>query len=309
MVPYSDYLPAKDSDHQLYFTLFHPEAQQAKATLLVLHGMQEHSGRYTDFANFLAEQGFAVLLYDHLGHGKTAKNEAELGFFHHKTPDRQVIQDALTMASHLEKQYPAVPHFLMGHSMGSFIARRVLQQAADRFHGAIIMGTGTRNLEAQLAGVYLFLLNKIKPAHRSSFVNNLFSKMNNKAFQQEPAHSGTNWLSVDENNRENFLQDKLCGVPFTNNGFHTLLSLNVEATRKGWANNIPKEFPLLFISGANDPIGNFGKGVESIVKELRTEGFKAISIRLYPGMRHEILNEGIKQQVYHDLQTWLQEYL
>lgn len=309
MVLFSDYLQTNGSGHQLYFTLFHPETQQVKATLLVLHGMQEHSGRYTGFARFLAAQGFAVLLYDHLGHGKTARNAADLGFFHHKTPDQQVIKDALIMTGHLEKLYPAVPHFLMGHSMGSFIARRVLQQASNRFQGAIIMGTGTRKLEAQLARIYLALLNKIKPTHRSSFVNNLFTKMNNKAFQQEPGDSGTNWLSADKANRKNFLQDKLCGIPFTNNGFYTLLSLNVRATRKGWASKIPKEFPLLFISGADDPIGDFGKGVENVAEELRTEGFTDISIRLYPGMRHEILNESIRQNVYHDLENWLKAHL
>lgn len=125
-----------------FHTFYIPENQNIKATILVLHGMQEHSGRYDEFAKFLSNSGYAVLTYDHLGHGKTAKNKESLGYFQKENPKQKVIDDAENMAKLLESRFPNIPHFVLGHSMGSFITRCLLQQAGEKFSGAIIVGTG-----------------------------------------------------------------------------------------------------------------------------------------------------------------------
>lgn len=273
--------------------------------MLILHGMMEHSGRYAEFARYLSRQGFAVITYDHLGHGQTAKQAGDLGFFQLKDPAQQLISDAGQMAEHLEKLYPHVPHFILGHSMGSFVARCLLQQAGSRFNGAVIVGTGGETGGAKLGRALLGMLNQIAPKYRSSLINGCFSWMNNRRFKREEPDDGTNWLSVDKENRSGFLQDPLCGTAFTNNGFYTLLSLVVQATGKQWAKHIPKDLPMFFVSGQDDPIGDFGKGVSKTVRNLQQEGFENITMQLYPGMRHEILNEGIKQQVYQDIAKWL----
>lgn len=309
----SDYLQhngiVKGKLTKSYYTLFRPENGNIKATLLILHGMQEHSGRYTEFAQYLAEQGLAVITYDHLGHGRTAKNTEELGFFQISNPAQQVVNDAENIADYLEKRYPNVPHFLLGHSMGSFIARCLLQQAGSRFNGAIIVGTGGKVPGAKLGKAVSALLNKIAPRHRSRFINTFFNKQNNLRFKNEPNESGTNWLSVDENNRQAFLQDELCGFLFSINGFYTLLSVNVKATDRRWAKTLPQAFPMLFISGSDDPIGNFGKGIQQTVSDLEQDGFKDITMKLYTGMRHEILNETDKHSVYHDIINWIEKHL
>ncbi|WP_407483911.1 alpha/beta fold hydrolase [Elizabethkingia meningoseptica] len=304
----SDYIQHNNST-RLYYTLFRPETGNVKASLLILHGMQEHSGRYTAFARYMAGQGIAVITYDHLGHGKTAKNRNDLGFFQITAPAQQVIDDAENIADYLESLFPDVPHFILGHSMGSFIARCLLQQAGKRFKGAIIVGTGGKVTGAKAGKTLTALLNKIKPRYRSPFINKFFNKENNKRFRNEPDEQGTNWLSTDTNNRQAFLQDNLCGVNFSINGFYTLLCLNVQATKRHWAKSLPEDFPLLFISGTDDPIGNFGKGIIQTVTDLERDGFKDITMKLYTGMRHEILNETGKQQVYEDICNWIRNYI
>ncbi len=253
---------ANSGTHNLFYELFEPINEPPKATVLILHGMQEHSGRYKDFAEYLANNGFAVLLYDHLGHGKTAENREELGYFQKENPKQQLIDDAATMAAFLENNYPNISHFLLGHSMGSFIARCLLQNQQADFKGAVIVGTGGKIKGIGLAKFFLSINNIIAPKHRSKFINQTFSKINNQHFKGEKDGDLTSWLSLSKSNRESFCRDSLCGVPFTNNGFYALVSLNQQATERKWAERIPKEFPFLFVSGADDPIGDFGKSVE-----------------------------------------------
>ncbi len=305
---YKQQFTNNECSQKLFYNLYHSDSQKIKATVVILHGMQEHSGRYHDFAGHLADAGFAVLTYDHLGHGKTARDKNDLGFFQSQNPDKQVVDDAESMAELMETLYPEVPHFLIGHSMGSFIARCLLQQASHLFAGAVIIGTGGKTNGAKLLKSYFAWMNKIKPRHHTGF-NKVFSYVNNRHFRNEKNTNGLNWLSLNQANRTAYLRDELCGLPFSNNGFYTLLSLNVRATRRNWANLVSGKLPFLFVSGANDPIGNFGKGVNKTVKDMKKDGFEDVAVRLYPDMRHEILNEDIRLQVYNDIEEWMVAHL
>lgn len=307
----TDYRPQKVDKglaQQLFYTLYSPEPENIRATILVIHGMQEHSGRYNELAHYLVKQGFVVLTYDHIGHGKTAATENDLGFFQLHQPDRQLVNDAENMADYVEKLYPTVPHFVLGHSMGSFVARCLLQQAGARFHGAVLVGTGGKTKVAPLARFIFTVLNTICPRRRT-FFNTVFIQMNNKRFRKEPNCDGTNWLSLNKANRVAFQQDSLCGVPFTINGFYTLLSLNVKATQRDWAKRISKDLPFLFLSGAEDPIGDFGEGVWQTEEQLEADGFKDVSSQVYFVMRHEILQEEIKLKVFQYIEEWISEHL
>src|SRR5690606_9617089 len=115
--------------------------------------------------------------------------------------------------------------------------------------------------------------------------------INNQKFKHEQPNDGTNWLSVTQTNRQAFRADELCGVNFSNNAFYGLICLNVAATRSDWSGALPRRMPLFFISGTDDPIGDFGKGVEKTVQQLRDRRFGRVEMKLYPGMRHEVLNE------------------
>jgi len=289
----------------LYHTLFEPDHQPAIATVLLLHGMAEHHKRYAAFAHYLTERGFAVLAYDQLGHGRTARNEADLGFFQLAAPAERVVRDAAHMAAHLASLFPGVPHMVLGHSMGSLVARCLLQQAGGQFVGTVLVGTTANTPGASLERALMKGLNKLAPRQRTSVLNSFFGWLNNRHFKEPAPNDSTKWLSVDEPNQLAYLRDPLCGMPFTNNGFYTLLSLLVQATEGPWTRGIPQALPILLVSGADDPVGQFGKGVRRVAQQLQQAGFGHVATRLYPGMRHEILNEVIKEQVYADVAAWL----
>lgn len=301
--PKSAYLPSNlNKASQLFHTLFSP--QTAKATLLIVHGMQEHSGRYAEIAEYFANHGIAVLTYDHLGHGKSVKDKSEIGFFQLEKPDERLIADAEMMADYLAEQYPDVPHFILGHSMGSFITRCLLQKASKKFTGAIITGTGGPLPGIDILRSYLSLANMIAPRHRT-FLNSVFTKVNNKHFKKDKDFGDTSWLSINPKNRTAFEHDELCGIPFTHNAFYTLFTVYKRATSRNWATSISPTFPFLFVSGQNDPIGDFGKGVTLTINHLKSDGFQDVDAKIYPEMRHEILNEEIREQVLSDIHDWM----
>ncbi len=293
-------------NYSLFYNIYTPKDGDLKGTVLILHGMKEHSGRYEEIAGFLAKNHFAVLTYDHIAHGKSVAEDEKHGHFYVKKATGQLVKNADTMADFLHQQYSDVPHFILGHSMGSFITRLILQQFHHKFKGAVIVGTGGKNTAAQISRPIFYLLSKFASKTNSSFINNTFDKMNNVAFKDEPEATSTSWLSVSKDNRKDFENDQLCGLPFSNYAFYTLISLNTKATSRNWAQNISAEFPMLFVSGAQDPIGNFGKGVVQTVSNLKKDGFKNIEMHLYPNMRHEILNEEIKEVVFQDILRWLE---
>ena len=289
----------------LCYTLFAPDNCPPKASVLLLHGMAEHHKRYADFAQYLTQHGFAVLAYDQLGHGCTARTPEELGFFQLTAPAERLVQDAQRMAEQVARWYPGVPHFVLGHSMGSFVARCLLQQAGDQFQGAVLVGTAAARRGADFARALLGVFNRVAPRHRPTLLTALFGWINNRSFAGPGPADATRWLSVDRANRVAFLQDPLCGIPFTNNGFYALLSLMVRATRAQWAARIARKLPVLLASGEDDPVGEFGHGVRRVAQQLRQAGFRAVDVVLYPGMRHEILQEVVKRRVYHDIASWL----
>ncbi|MDR6546358.1 alpha-beta hydrolase superfamily lysophospholipase [Chryseobacterium rhizosphaerae] len=294
-----------DTESKLFSTLFSPET--TKATLLIVHGMQEHSGRYAEIAEYFAAHGIAVLTYDHLGHGKSVKEKKDIGFFQLEKPDERLVADAEMMADYLVEQYPDVPHFILGHSMGSFITRCLLQKASSKFSGAIITGTGGPLPGIDLLRAYLSLANTIAPHHRT-FLNSVFTSVNNKYFKKDKDFSDTSWLSVNSKNRKAFEQDELCGIPFTNNAFYTLFSVYKKATARNWADSISRSFPFLFVSGQDDPIGDFSKGVRYTVDHLKSDGFQDVSQEIYSGMRHEILNEEIREEVLNTVCDWISKH-
>ncbi|OCA76637.1 alpha/beta hydrolase [Chryseobacterium contaminans] len=300
------YISSKfNNNSKLFYTLFAP--QTAKATLLIVHGMQEHSGRYAEIAEYFANHGIAVITYDHLGHGKSVKNKNDIGFFQLDKPDERLIADAEMMADHLAAQYPDVPHFILGHSMGSFITRCLLQKASKKFAGAIITGTGGPLPGIDVLRGYLSLANMIAPHHRT-FLNSVFTKVNNKKFKKDKDFGDTSWLSVNPKNRRAFEQDELCGIPFTHNAFYTLFTVYKRATSRNWAVSIPPTFPFLFVNGQNDPIGDFSKGVTLTINNLKSDGFQNVDAKIYPEMRHEILNEEIRGQVLSEIYDWMLKY-
>lgn len=298
-----------ENKYKISYNFYEPTDHPVLATILIIHGMQEHSGRYQELASYLTAQQFAVLTYDQLGHGLTASQPDLLGYFQKEKAKEQLVDDAIAMSSFLRVVYPETPQFILGHSMGSFVTRCVLQKIGAQFNGAIIVGTGQRQKGFTAFRLLLTLLNSIAPTRRSKLINRIFDRRNNARFKNEPNQNNSNWLSVSKTNRNSFLEDPLCGALFTNNGFHTVLELLLQATDTQAIKNIPKNLPIVFISGQDDPIGDFGAGVEKSAEQLRNQRQDDITIKLYPGLRHEILNEDCKMEVFQFISSWLHRHL
>lgn len=299
-------ITSSDNTHYLHHTFFTPNHDvEIKATLLIVHGMAEHSGRYTDFAQFLADEGIAVATYDQLGHGKTVKSPDDLGFFTHEHPVQSLLKDVIIMADILKERYPEVPHFIMGHSMGSFIVRTVLKHHAQDFAGAIIMGTSDANLLVKMLLPLNKILAKAAPKKQNPIFASLMNKILNHKLSPRLSSSKFAWLSENPAAIKAYESDPLTGFDFTNNGFLTLFVLMQSGLHKGWATTISKDFPMLFVSGENDPIGDMGRGVRAVTRKLQKQKFSQIDTRLYPNMRHEPLHEQNHTVVYHDILQWL----
>lgn len=288
------------TNYTYYQTPFAP-----KAALLIVHGMAEHQGRYAKFAAFLAEQGIAVMTFDHLGHGKPAQARQSLGFMGNPKPADRMIAHVMAHVDRLAAASPDVPLFILGHSMGSFLTRCLLGRYGQRFAGAILVGTSSAN---PLAGKFLpiaQLANRLRPRATNVAFEKILNLVNNLPFRHEPDLQGVNWLNSDAASVRQYLADPLCGFAFTNNGYYALLQLMHEGTSPNWSMQVPKTLPMLFVSGQDDPIGQMGKGLPKITKALNAHGFHHVTAQQYPGMRHEILLEPNHQVVYDAILAWL----
>ena len=303
----TEQITSSDNTHYLHHTFFEPSNSDTaiNATLLIVHGMAEHSGRYAEFAQFLADHGVAVATYDQLGHGKTVKSAKDLGFFGHEHPVQSLLKDVIVMADSLKARHPTVPHFVMGHSMGSFIVRNVLKHHARNFSGAILMSTADTNPLTKILLPINKLLTKVAPKKPNTLIANTMNKVLNSKLNNRTSSSEFAWLSEDAAAVEAYEADPLTGFEFTNNGFMTLFTLMEAGLNKNWATTITKNFPMLLVSGENDPIGDMGRGIRKIATRLDKQHFDHISVQLYPHMRHEPLHEQNKEQVYQDILDWI----
>ena len=303
----NDHILSSDNTHYLHHEFFEPSDADVdiSATLLIVHGMAEHSGRYSDFAQFLADNGIAVATYDHLGHGQTVKTVDDLGFFGDEHPVQSLLKDVIVMADSLKSRHPNVPHFVMGHSMGSFIVRNVLKHHARNFSGAILMGTADANPLTKVLLPINKLLAKVAPRQPNTIFANVMNKVLNSQLSDRDSSSQFAWLSENTANIAAYEADPKTGFDFTNNGFMTLFTLMNTGLNKGWATTIAKDFPMLFVSGEDDPIGEMGKGIRKIVSRLNKQTFSRVDIQLYPHMRHEVLHETDHKMVYQDLLAWI----
>ena len=297
--------PSADKKTKIHAVMWKPESE-IRAVLQICHGMVEYIDRYDRFASFLAEQGFLVVGNDHLGHGASVTSDEEHGYFGHPDGNRYVIADIHHLRTAAQKKYPDVPYFMLGHSMGSFLLRQYLTLHGEGLTAAIIMGTGSQPRLILTAGKLICrAIALFRGWHfRSDLVDGMAFGGYNKKF--EPARTDNDWLTKDSAIVDAYCADPWCTFQFTVNGYYQMFT-GIEAAQKN-VGSIPKDLPLLIVSGAEDPVGNFGKGVKEVYENCREAGIKDVSIKLYPDDRHEILNETDYRTVYADLLKWMEKY-
>ncbi len=277
--------------------------KRPKASILILHGMAEHQKRYYLFAQYLVEQGFDVYLYDHRGHG-TDKKLNELGFFAPSKGYQLVISDAIHISEYIEQNNRCNKFFLLGHSMGSFVARNVIQ-TYDTYNGVILMGTAHTSKLMNRGGLMLSsLVKKLKgPKHVSPYLNNLL--FGSKRFTKLSDRTAYDWLSRSHPVIGAYIHDPYCGFTCTASFYHDLLKLISGSTKKSLIRQTKKELPIFVISGEKDPVGGYGKEIKKLLSIYKKSGFTNVSSKLYPDCRHELLNELNYDEVYSDIIQWI----
>lgn len=285
-----------------------PEHQKVRAVVQICHGMAEYIERYEEFAVWLSEQGYYVTGHDHLGHGKSVLSEKEYGHFPMKNGNECVIGDIRKLFQATRKHYPDCPYFMLGHSMGSFLLRQYIQEYGKEIDGAMIMGTGYKPYFMLMAGEILCkVIAAVRGSYyRSGFVDRLAFGGFNKSF--EPGETGKEWLSSNIENVVQYTKDPLCGFVFTVSAYRQMFRGMRTLTEKG-IRRIPKLLPILFVSGSEDPVGDFGVGVWKVYEQFLKEEFYDVSVKLYPGYRHEVLHENNQVQIFQDIAKWMEKRL
>lgn len=291
--------------HKLAGVVFVPTTRKPIGFFQVVHGMTEYIGRYERFMTEMAEQGWICFGHDHLGHGHTVNDASELGFIASEGGADLLQRDVKKVADAVIKHYtPAgtkMPYVLMGHSMGSFIVRLATEKkyvAPDRL---IVMGTGGPN---PVAGMGLVLIKIIKRLRGERHISKLLEKMAfgnyNDAWGGGTDTDTDPWLTSIESVRMRYYGDPLCTFKFTVSAMGDLITLTKDANRKEWFTNMPKNVPVLLVSGEADPVGDFSEGVEKVHNGLIRAGVRS-EMKIYENARHEILNDISYQEVVKDI--------
>ncbi|MBR4744269.1 MAG: lysophospholipase [Oscillospiraceae bacterium] len=302
------FFPSKDDRTRIHAVEWIPEGS-VRGVLQIAHGMVEFIERYDRFASFMASQGFYVVGNDHLGHGLSVTDENQYGYFAERDGNLCVIGDMHQLREDTAGKYPDVPYFLLGHSMGSFLVRQYIEDHGEGLAGAIVMGTGYQQAAALNAAIGLSaFLQKTRGGHyRSRMINNLALGSCNSSF--EPARTKNDWLTKDEAIVDAYEANPLNQFMFTVNGYCNMFRGMRYAEDQKNLDRIPKGLPILVVSGENDPVGDFGKGPALVAESFRSTGIRDVTLKLYPGDRHEILNELDRETVDRDLLQWIESRL
>ena len=298
--------PSSDKIHTVHAREWVPEGRP-RGVVQIVHGVAEHIGRYDSVARFLASRGYVVCGEDHLGHGLTAGGK--FGYFGPKNGWDLVARDVRRLRQLEGEKLPNLPYVILGHSMGSFLTRTYLIRWPGTVDAAVLSGPGQEPAAAVASGKALSgSLCRLKgPDHVSRLVNELSLGSYNKAFK--PNRTSSDWLSRDEAAVDAYLADPLCTFIPTVSMFRDMMGgLQFIASRANLA-KMNKSTPIYLLSGDRDPVGSMGAGVRKVEGMLRSAGCQDVTVKLYPGGRHEMFNEINRQEVFNDLIAWIESKL
>lgn len=291
----------------LHTNIWTPDGDPAGA-VVIAHGMAEHAVRYAPLAEELAQAGFAVYAHDHRGHGRTASSMTDLGFFADHDGWAKVVGDLGTVVRRAHVEHPGIPVVLLGHSMGSLLARSFALDHSQDIDALVLSGTAgdpgvLGKVGLALARVEARLLGR---RHPSRLLNTLSFGSFNKRFA--PNRTEFDWLSRNEATVDAYIADPFCGVVPSAQFFVDMLggvhSINDDAS----VGRVRDDLPILLVAGGNDPVGDDGRGVTAVRDQFARSGVRDLTLKLYPGARHEIFNETNADEVIGDVVAWVEEH-
>lgn len=301
--------PSCDGEHQIFARQWLPQSGQPRAVVQLVHGISEYIDRYAPVARFLADHGFLVVGGDHLGHGRTALGPEEYGFFADKKGWHTVAGDVRRLRVLAGQKWPELPYFLLGHSMGSFLARTYLIDWPGTVTGCILSGTGQEAPAAVSLGWRMsdMACRASGPRTHSKVVEKLAFGSYNRQFT--PARTRADWISRDEAVVDAYIADPLCDFLPTAGMFRDMMEGLRYIAQRGNLRRMDPATPVFLLSGDRDPVGHNGKGVEKVAGFFRQAGTEDLTVKLYPDGRHEMMNETNRDEVFGDILAWLEEHL
>ena len=276
-----------------------------KAAVQIAHGLSEHAGRYDRLAQDLVQAGYAVYASDHRGHGHSTRTPTEYGHFGARDGFERVIEDMYAVNRRIAERHPDLPRVLFAHSFGSFVAQHYLGRYGDSVAAVVLSGTdyGSGSLLRVALGVIALERARLGPTNRSALIQKLTFGGYNKAFQ--PARTDFDWLSRDSAEVDKYVADPLSGFAMTTQAWMDLIRGLRGVEDPALHARIPKQLPIYLFAGALDPVGRAGKGPRALAKAYERAGLSKVTLKLYPGGRHEMINEVNRAEVVQDLVAWL----
>lgn len=280
-----------DGKDNIRYLTWKDDSAPVKGIYLIAHGVCEHIDRFDGVARYLAERGFAVYGEDHIGHGLTAGSEdlKEIG----KTPknaDKYIVKDMHKLRDIAVSENPGVPEFLLGHSMGSFVAKIYCANYGKELKGVAFCGSGDFTNYLRFAKVPFGMLVRFIGRDRQVLVkNNIVT---------------TAWLSRSKDNRRDYLADELITKYYTPGLIETLGFLAADSSGVHWAKKVRKDLPILVLAGTQDLVGFCSYGVKMADKAMVKTGHYDIEYKWYKGFRHELLRDDCQEEVFKDLYDW-----
>ncbi len=300
--------PSSDGIHTIYADIYAPKDKAPRAVVQLSHGMVDFVRRYEFLAEALVKNGIVFAGNNHLGHAKSANTDADLGFFAERDGVHHVLRDLHTMNRYLRQTYPNVPIILMGHSMGSFIARLFVEKHPHAVDGVIIHGTGGPNPLTPLGHLVAGIIGLFRgQRYRSKMLRAMTFSGYNSHF---PKSEGPNaWLTRDLTVIDEYNGHPYSGFIFTVSAYRDLFRFLSRSNSKSWFQNYPKSMPTLIMSGTEDPVGGYGKGVTYVYKNLLLAGAGDVRLHMYEGARHELFRDTCRQEVFRDIIDFVEELI
>ncbi len=298
-----------DDGAKIYVHRWKPDGAP-RAAVQIAHGMAEHGARYARFAERLAGEGYLVWANDHRGHGRTAKSEADVGHMGDRESFVRVVRDMIGLRAALAAEAGTAPVALFAHSMGSLAAQEALiHHGPCAWKAVVLSGSDAPGGALVSAGKQAAKLERLRQGARgkSALLASLSFGSFNKAFK--PARTPFDWLSRDPAEVDKYVADPRCGFRITNQSWIDLLVVLEGIGKDGYGTILPKDLPILAISGARDPVGKNGDGVRALVRKLRAAGLSGVREKIYEDARHELLNETNREEVTSFVLEFLRESL
>ena len=304
-----EYILSNDGVHKLHMEIFEPTELNVKLCVQISHGMIDFVGRYTRYAESLNALGITVVGADHLGHGGSVNDKSEYGYFAKKGGVDLVLADLKKVNEYLHSRYPDYKVVLLGHSMGSFLARLYAERYQGSIDALILQGTAGPNPLLPMGRALVSIMKPLRgDRHRSPLIKAMAEGSYNNRFKGETFEGKENvgaWLTRDAVRVKDRPNDERTNFIFTLSGYGDLFKMLTLCNGKKHYANLPKELPVFIMSGENDPVGDFGKGVKTVYNSMKAAGLSRVEMKLYPECRHELFNELSYDEVVADTYAFL----